>query len=133
LGLISETELESKKRYRHFLRRGSKLKADHVLEHEDAIDRFKSNLNAKFPSIFNKVEKTRQVAIASGLNLLGPKELDRMIAQMRKEPFPNQPEGRKAKKYIIEQLIARGYKREEIAVKLGLSRKTVYNLLKSLL
>ena len=131
LGLISEANLESKKQYRHFLKRGSKLKTDHVLEHEDAIERFQSSLNAKFPSIFNKVEKKRQVTMASGLNLLGSKELDRMIAQMRKEPFPNQPEGRKAKKYIIEQLIARGYKREEIAVKLGLSRKTVYNLLKS--
>ena len=131
LGLISKAKLDSKKQYRHFLRRGSKLKADHVLEHEDAIERFQSSLIAKFPSIFDKFEKKRQVAIASGLNLLGPQESDRMIAQMRKESFSNRLEGRKAKKYIIEQLIARGYKREEIAVKLGLSRKTVYNLLKS--
>ena len=65
------------------------------------------------------------------LSRLEPKELDKMIAQMRKEPFPNKPKSRQAKKYIIEQLFARGYKRREIALKLGLSRKTVYNLLKS--
>jgi transposase len=46
---------------------------------------------------------------------------------------PNKPESRKAKRYLIEQLIARGYKRGEIAERLGISRKTVYNMLKSTL
>ena len=131
LGLISNSKVESKKQYRRFLRLGRKLQADHVLEHKNAIERFQSSLNTKFPSIFDKVEKKRKIIIASGLNLLGPNELDKTIDQMRKEPLPNQPESRKTKKYIIEQLIARGYKRKEIAVKLGMSRKTVYNLLKS--
>ncbi|MFC1829081.1 helix-turn-helix domain-containing protein [Thermodesulfobacteriota bacterium] len=30
----------------------------------------------------------------------------------------------------MEQLIARGFKRKEIAEKLGVSRKTIYNILK---
>ncbi|NIV11382.1 MAG: helix-turn-helix domain-containing protein, partial [Aliifodinibius sp.] len=33
-------------------------------------------------------------------------------------------------KYLIEQLISRGYTRKEIAEMLGVSRKTIYNLLK---
>jgi putative transposase len=41
------------------------------------------------------------------------------------------PETRKAKKFLIEQLIARGFNRKEIAERLGVSRKTVYNILKS--
>jgi len=41
----------------------------------------------------------------------------------------NEPETRLAKKYLIEQLISRGYKKEEIAQRLGVSRKTVYNIL----
>jgi len=36
-----------------------------------------------------------------------------------------------AKKFIVEQLIARGYKRSEIAEKLEISPKTVFNILRS--
>jgi len=41
------------------------------------------------------------------------------------------PQSRKAKRFLIEQLISRGFKRHEIADRLGISRKTVYNILKS--
>jgi len=53
------------------------------------------------------------------------------IETVRTGQFSNKPETQKAKKHLIEQLIARGYKRGEIAERLGISRKTVYNILKS--
>jgi DNA-binding NarL/FixJ family response regulator len=34
-----------------------------------------------------------------------------------------------AKRFLIQQLIARGYKRKEIAEKLNVSVKTIYNIL----
>jgi len=40
-------------------------------------------------------------------------------------------ESRKAKKYIAEQLLARGFKKTEIARRLGISRRSVYNILNS--
>jgi putative transposase len=49
---------------------------------------------------------------------------------MIKNPGPNTPKSRKAKKYVIEQLLARGFKKIEIADRLEISRKTVYNILK---
>jgi putative transposase len=40
------------------------------------------------------------------------------------------PKEREAKRYLVEQLISRGFTRKEIADRAGLSRKTIYNLLK---
>jgi DNA-binding NarL/FixJ family response regulator len=40
-----------------------------------------------------------------------------------------QAKSRQARKYVIEQLIARGFKRNEISDRLGVSVKTVYNYL----
>jgi putative transposase len=44
---------------------------------------------------------------------------------------PRSAETRQAKKYLVQQLLARGYKRTEVAARLGVSRKTVYNILHS--
>jgi len=50
---------------------------------------------------------------------------------MRNKKTRTTPEDKRARKFLIEQLIARGFKREEIAAKLGVSRKTIYNTMKS--
>jgi len=39
------------------------------------------------------------------------------------------PESKKARKYLVEQLLARGYTRTQIAEQLNISRKTVFNIL----
>ena len=56
--------------------------------------------------------------------------LENQIEDIRNNPVSRSPEQRKAKKYLIEQLLSRGFTRKEIAHKLGISRKTVYNILK---
>ena len=58
-------------------------------------------------------------------------DLEKQIKNLGRGHNINSPESRKAKKYLIEQLISRGYKRSEIAERLGVSRKTVYNLMKA--
>jgi putative transposase len=57
-------------------------------------------------------------------------ELERKIILMRGSNKSGAG-SRKAKKYLIEQLIARGFSRDEVSSRLGMSRKTVYNILKS--
>jgi AraC-like DNA-binding protein len=52
------------------------------------------------------------------------------MAELTREGFGRQPETRAAVRHLIEQLISRGYRREEIAQRLGVSRKTLYNLLR---
>jgi REP-associated tyrosine transposase len=56
-------------------------------------------------------------------------ELERQIETVRNNPKKG-PEARIAKKFLIEQLIARGFKRNEIAERLQMSPKTIYNFLK---
>jgi len=131
LALLPEPEVEGKKRYRLLLNKGSRLETDHVLEQEGAIERFRKKLASLFPSIFRRIDKTKKVATSSGIELLSLEELERQIEAMSTGNFSRNPETRKAKKYLIEQLIARGYKRSEIAERLGVSPKTIYNILKS--
>ncbi len=131
LALLSRDKVERKERYRTMLKQGPELDAGNVLEEEDAIERFRSKLASMFSSIFEKVEERKQITRVSGIDLLGLEEIDRKLRGIKEDSFPNKPESRKAEKYLIEQLIARGYKRTEIAERLGISRKTVYNILKS--
>jgi putative transposase len=55
-------------------------------------------------------------------------ELNRLTEELKRNSNSRKPATLKAKKYLIEQLIARGYTRREIAEKLGVSRKTIYNI-----
>ena len=77
------------------------------------------------------VDKKRQIAKFLGIDLVGMEELEKQIETIGKENSSSKPESRKAKKYLIEQLISRGYTRVEIAERLGVSRKTIYNILKA--
>jgi hypothetical protein len=57
-------------------------------------------------------------------------DIDERIALSDEGRIYSRPQNKKAEKYLIEQLISRGYTRKEIAEVLGVSRKTIYNLLK---
>ncbi len=56
-------------------------------------------------------------------------ELERRIDAFAKGRIHPLPRDKEAKRYLVEQLISRGFARREIAQKLGVSRKTIYNLL----
>jgi len=131
LKLLPKGEVSRKERYRRLLKQGGELETGEVLEQEDAIERFRSKLTSMFPSLFKRLARKKQIARFSGIDLLDIEELEKQIEAMRTGQFPDKPESKKAKKHLIEQLIARGYKRAEIAERLGVSRKTVYNILKS--
>jgi putative transposase len=131
LRLLSEDGIENKQRYRLLLKQSSELESEHVLEQEDAIERFRSKLASIFPSLFKMVNKKKQVAGFSGIDLPAMEELEKQIEILGKEYSHSKPKSRKAKRHLIEQLIARGYTRAEIAERLGVSRKTVYNILKA--
>lgn len=131
LRLLSNSEIENKEKYRVMLNQGSEPDTGNVLEQEDAIERFQSKLSSMFPSIFKMVDKKRQLAGLLGVDdILTMAQIEKQIETVRNENN-SRPESRKAKKFLIEQLIARGYKRSEIAERLGVSRKTVYNILKA--
>lgn len=131
LSLLNDTESESRATYRQLMEKGIELAKAEILEQEDAIDQFRSSLALALPSLFKWLARTQQVAKASGLNLLAIEDLERRIEDLRKKRFRSRPETKKAKKFLIEQLMSRSFTITEIAEKLGVSRKTVYNLLKA--
>ncbi|MDY6839551.1 MAG: transposase [Thermodesulfobacteriota bacterium] len=131
LRLLSKGEVSREEEYRRLLKQGGELETGHVIEQEDAIERFRSKLTTMFPSVFKRIANKRQIAAFSAIDLLDIGELEKQLEAMRTAKFPNKPESRKAKKHLIEQLIARGYNRGEIAERLCISRKSVYNILNS--
>jgi putative transposase len=131
LGLLAEEGILNKKRYRLLLEQGCPSGIPEVLEKEDAVERFLSHLGSLFPSIFKSVTEKRRIANSSGMDLSSMVELESQMEAVRRGLPPRRPESRAAKKFLLEQLIARGYGRGEIAQLLGITRKTVYNILKS--
>lgn len=132
LGLLSKDEMKKRKEYRRLLMQGGGIETDHVLEKEDAIERFCSKLMSVFPRLFRQVDSKNHVSSTSGIDLLSMEALEKQIEDMKQKRFSSKnPKSKIARKFIIEQLIARGFKRSEIAKKLGVSRKTIYNILKS--
>ena len=131
LKLLSDDISESKQRYAEILNKGVELEIGHVLEQQDAVERFRSELINLFPNLFKQAIKTKPVNRVSGIELLSIEELERQTEAIKNTGSSRKPETVKAKKFLIEQLIARGYKRSEIAQKLEMSPKTVFNILKS--
>jgi putative transposase len=130
LDSVSEDNVESKEQYFLLIEKGMELTIDNVMENETAIEDFYAKLSVIFPSLFRLVDQRSHIARPSGIDLLNLNDLERQIEEIRMGSFINNRETRKAKKYLMEQLIGRGYKRSEIADHLGVSRKTVYNILK---
>jgi putative transposase len=124
--------MKKKEEYRRLLMQGGGIETDHVLEQEDAIERFCSKLISIFPRLFRQVDSKKHVSSTSGIDLLSMEALEKQIEDIKKKRFSSKnPKSKIARKFIIEQLIARGFKRSEIVKKLGVSRKTIYNILKS--
>jgi putative transposase len=131
LRLISDDRATSHANYRVLTNKAKDFPCEHVLEQEGAIERFKEALISIFPGIFKKMIKGRIVARISKNEIMNMEELERRMESVKQTGEDRKPDSRQAKIYLIEQLIARGYKRSEIADRLEISVKTVYNLLKS--
>ncbi len=131
LRLLSGSNNESKKTYRKLLAKGREIEMGRVFEQKDAIGSFQARVTAIFPSIFRQIGQKKHIAKTTGIDLLSMDELDLKIKSIINNKDHTAPESRKAKRYLIEQLIARGYGRGEISERLGVSRKTIYNILKS--
>lgn len=129
LCMLSAKTGKGKETYRDLLNWSAKVETRPVFEEEDVIERFRIRLASLFPSVFKRMAARNRAGKGAGLELLSVEVLEERIKNLHHDPFRNGPESRPAKKYLIEQLISRGYKRTEIAEKLGMSRKSIYNIL----
>lgn len=125
LSLLSETHEERRRKYRNLLDRGKAIKSDNVLEDERAIERFMISLKAlRLPFLSGFLKKDEEPSAPTSSDAL-----EEEIANFENIRGLRKPECKKAKKYLVEQLIARGYTITQVADYLGITRKTVYNIL----
>ena len=129
LGILSDDPAVAKETYRMLLENAGGLSIGRVLEQEGAIERFRKSLVTVFPKLFRQINAKNLTAAHSGKELLSLDSMEEQLHAVRIGAFQSVPESRKAKKYLIEQMLARGFTKVEIAAQLGVSRKTVYNLL----
>ncbi len=130
LGILSDSLAIAKDRYRMLLANAGGLSIGHVLEQEGAIERFRKRLVTIFPKFFKQINSKNLTAVHAGKELLSLDVMEEQIHAVKAGAFQSVPERKKAKKYLIEQMLARGFTKVEIADQLGISRKTVYNLMK---
>jgi putative transposase len=125
LELLSHDASKAKDIYREMLEEGRKIKMGEVLEDRRAVQDLQTNLSKVF-HLFRKLARLRKDAPSKHW---ADSELDERIVSFAEGQLHPSPSDKTAKKYLVEQLISRGFTRKEIAQKLGISRKTVYNLL----
>jgi putative transposase len=125
LELLSDNSSKAKDIYREILEEGSKIKMGEVLEDRRAIHDLQTSLSGVF-HLFRKLARLRK---DEPPKYWGDSELDERIASLAGGGIHPLPSDHRAKRFLVEQLISRGFTRNEIARKLGISRKSVYNLL----
>jgi putative transposase len=130
LRLLGSDDRERKKIYSELLDRSVTLAKGDVLEEAEVVAKLRKSLVRVFPALFSSVGKKRQIAQRTGLELLDEEEIVETIRSMKDRGKRIAPETKKARRFLAEQLIARGYKREAIAGMFGVSAKTLYNTLK---
>ena len=127
LQLVHDDESTARKQYRQILKRSQGEEPDNALEQEGAIESFCLRLAEIFPRLFGRLDKRREKE-RDHSSLLELTELERKLQDVASTRARSE-ENKQAKKYIAEQLLARGFKKTEIASKMGISRKAVYNIL----
>jgi putative transposase len=125
LELLFQDTSKAKDIYREMLEEGRKIKMGEVLEDRRAVYDFQRNMSNMF-YLLRKLAGLRKDAPPKHW---ADSELDERIASLEEGRLHPLPSDKMAKKYVVEQMISRGFTRREIAQKLGISRKTVYNLL----
>jgi len=128
LDLLDQDHEQAKKHYATIVHESGKEHLDNALEQEGAIEKFLLRLSSLFPKIFKKLASKKQAIKEGGKQILELPELDELL-QAVLSGRPRSLETLKARKYLVEQLVARGYKKAEIATRLNVTRKTVYNIL----
>jgi putative transposase len=112
--------------YQKLLTHGININTGEILEDQEAIHRFQSQIS-KLPVFKNVIQfflekfpqKNKQEQSHEFINLMN------QIAEKRAVQVPK---NKTARKYLVDQLLSRGYTKKEIAKRLNISRKTIHNI-----
>ncbi|MFP4480828.1 MAG: transposase [Desulfohalobiaceae bacterium] len=128
--LDEQDQAQARKHYTTILQEASQEEPENALEQEGAITGLLSRLASMFPRLFKRLAKPGGQEGDSQQKILDLVELEEELQNLASGK-PRSPQTLQARKYLVQQLAARGYKQTEIAQKLQLSRKTIYNILRA--
>jgi putative transposase len=131
LGLLAAEPPKARRRYGELLERAATLTIKPVSEEKNAVEVFLAGLAQQIPRLWAWLHERSRSVDRRATALQPSDRWEERIANLRQDGFGRRPETRAAVRHLIEQLISRGYRRKEIAQRLGISRKTVYNLLRA--
>ena len=131
LNLLAPERESAIRRYKMMLNKGQGFEQENVLEKDGVVERLCLKLAEMFPAVFKKIARSDQTDRKRERKVMDLTDLDAITRNFSSMKNSRQPESRKAKRFIVEQLAARGFKRQEIADHLGICRKTVYSLMQS--
>lgn len=126
LGLLDSDIAKAKIKYKELLDSFDATEVKDVLEHPKGLEYMSQILKQKLQFIYRK-EGNEKWAREHGL--LGDIDLEEKIEELKKSGRLRGPQEREARKFLIEQLKARGFSVLEIADRLNLSRQAVYTYL----
>jgi putative transposase len=128
LRYISDDYGKAVEEYKKLLYEGFQLKAEEVLEDQEAIHRFQWQLS-KLPVFRSLVQFLRRKDSKEEQGIIPEYDFAELMHELVDKRPIELPKNKEARRYLIEQLLSRGYTRREIAKRLSICRKTVYNII----
>ncbi len=128
--LIDAEQSAARKKYGLILKKALGARPDHNLEQNGAIEEFCIRLADFFPDLFTEISKRAAEDQGEEVSFLELARLERMLKK-KSQTSPRSRGSREVRKYVAQQLLARGFKKTEIAERLGISLRSVFYILNS--
>ena len=126
LQILGEDIAEGRKKYKTLLEELMEKKIiENLLENAKALEAFRDKVIRVFIKKFKGIEKEgkKEEFLFQG------QELENKIKELREKERLRSPQDISARKFVIEQLLARGFGISDIGVKLGVSRSSIHRTL----
>jgi len=130
LGYLSDDYGKAVDSYKKLLFEGIKIKIGEILEDQEAIHRFQAQMS-KLPVFRNIIRYLLNKSSENKKKREPTYDFTDLMSDLIEKRPVQLPKDKTARKYLVEQLISRGYTRMEIASRLGITRKTVYHIVKT--
>ena len=123
LKIIDDNITQAKEIYRRLLKDCQKKEMESILENKKALSLFREKIWKLISGIFQEDKNKKYI--------LSEIELENKIKELQNKKRLRKPQDIQARKYIVEQLLSRGYGIKEIGMRLGITRQCVHKILTS--
>jgi len=123
LEMVAKNIAESRKTYKKLLNYGTKVDIKNALENPKAVDIFKTSMCSYILELFRNSKSHKHITNAL--------VIEEKIRKLRIKKRLNNPEEISGRKYLIKQLLSRGYNIQEIGNQLNLTRQHISRIINS--